>query len=207
MSDIFGMLEDTDSLQGMGIIRRVEENQLINEFNANKQKRTTHGNKHVSRSTKYRILEMIQNDEFADALFEYELLTNQSSYQVSLSELVKSDIQNHAKSSLHRISFGMSPGRGTPNKAMKSVSIPASSLRKPNLLTKKAANRLNYADERETSATTVSGGSQVAANDSIVVCSDFPKDELLEVERGKLNCLMQLGHLENVVHHVSLFHL
>lgn len=177
LAGIYSLLEDSDSLQGIQVLRRKWG---------------------YPETIIHRVLELELNDDWLGALLEYELLQNSALYQASLSKLrTLAPQQQHALvRSSGDIRRSILPGGSSGKKAilrMDSIAI------------------MNAARRRHASSSSSALTSKARPSESNTVHHIPPAmeelnmdfDDISEIERGKLRCLIELGHLESAIYHAE----
>jgi hypothetical protein len=141
--------------------------------------RRVHG---YSESLKHKIMELTQSDDWLGALLEYELIQNSPIYLKTLHNVFTLSTQP---------SSGGKIFSGTPNHARNNM-VPFGRLIQRN---KDSLYHNPYRPEDYTV------GIRQASD------SSFSVQDICDIEKGKLRCLMELGHLESVIQQVrTLFH-
>lgn len=172
LSDIYASLEDSDSVQGVQASRRMLGFPEVYS---------------------HRVVELELNDEWLNALLDYELVQNSPLYQKSLQTLVaKSLFQINSTFDY----LGRRLARKISSVQQRAIGTEAAGV------SESEAESASRAKKRRTSA-------PAAAERQAVLVSNEPSmalakelisaDEIAAIERGKLRCLVELGHLESVI--------
>lgn len=177
LADIYSLLEDPDSLHGVQVLRR------------------SYG---FPETIIHRIVELELNDDWLGALLEYELLQNSRLYQTSLINLrplCHQSAHHYVVSSNIRSSIlnSGSSGRKKPILRMDSIAV-MNRRRNPPTLTTAKSTPAGFIRAASDPSSTVGGMEELNM-------MDF--DDIAEIERGKLRCLIELGHLESTIYHTE----